>query len=715
MTSDQYKWSQSTRFDGGIQVQPEVAQPNQVIDASNYWTPLSRCDRRPGIESAVGIAPALASVSPPIIYSAATLFLNGISVSGTQAVSVGDVLVPSGYSPPDPTSGGTPVYQIGFGWGSLPANTWVIVDFQIYTNRGWIGVSGQSDFGGGLHPFFGGKFVTTTASYQLLNFVPPTDWKLDPVTSGLWRLVITGLYNTNTRAFTSSGSAGTVLTALGVTLVGSSYIQTTPITTSVLSNAFRLEYASGTVLETVAALNPPGHHYIRITGNIGMLDDRSAGDSSFDYAAAPPLAVPATVAVIPEFNTAYIAQSNVVYECPYNQTPLIAQVNSDPLIVGPTNIAQATTSIYPSDQIPQLNSFPATNLVVYFHDRLWAAGLAGQPNTIRWGAAASTINGPAYNVWPAASMAQISTAQDNSPITAIAPLADNLVIFKKNSIWLMIDNGVDPLSNLPLFEPRLVVAGVGCLANNSVKAIPGGLMFLAEDGFYLFDGTPNIKRMSDPIKTYINRISPARAPFAQAVNWRTQQCYLCAVSLDGEMNSNNYVFLYDYQSNAWWVWTGWDVQCWYQDDGVGLREEIWFFDRYGRASKLGAGDTDNGTPIQSFLTTHRFGEFDLLARGVCEVRSQSCNQADILAPATLSVITEDILTTEGTDKSVTYPLDGETLWADPPVSGTSTWVPDRRRERKTPFKVTGKWFQIKIKNALQVIMLAAGWSPDSRR
>lgn len=687
MTSDNYKWHQQTRFDGGIQVQPEVAKPDQVIDASNYWTPQSRCDRRPGICTQYGDLIGTSFIASSTAYSGTFT-----SVGNTASFSMSL----------DPTTRLVLLTFAGhvFSAGIVKA----LVSVQVLTARGWVGM---------LTPTISSSITNNIgASPASIAFIPPTD----TVTGLTVRVVITGAI-TNTNTFLS---AGTVFSTPPVGGGGGTQIATYGPDTIytgalVFNNAIKAQYASGTWTITADIRGQTSNNFLNLHSMTNFNGAITPFTLAVNLGQVGPNFNPASVSVVPEFNTAYIALANRVYEFPYNQTPTIAQVNSDPLIVGPTDIAAATTSIYPSDQIPQLPNFPSANLIVYFRDRLWAAGLQGQPATIRWGAAASTGNGPAYNVWPSASFVQLSTAQDNSPITAIAALADNLVVFKKNSIWLMIDRGTDA-NGLALFEPRLVVAGVGCLAHNSVRAIFGkGLVFLAEDGFYLFDGTPNVKCLSDPIKTFVTQISPARAPFAQAVNWRRQQVYLCAVSLNGEMNSNNFVFCYDYQADAWWVWQGWDVQCWYQDDGVGLKEEIWFFDRYGRASKLEGGDTDNGTPISSYLTTHRFGEFDIVSTAIDEVRLQSSNQADVLAPVTVGVITEDIQTIEGKDKSVAIPLDGETLWADPPVSGVSTWVPDRRRERKKTFKVTGKWVQMTVKNALQVIMLACGYLPDSRR
>ena len=704
MTSENLKFVQQTFYNGGIQAQPEEAKPNQVLDASNYWTPLSRCDRRPGIGTLIALQGAVfgGGTSNNLVMSIASANI-GATCTGTSSTFTPG----AGYC-------GIQISLSGFFTGNIAVNaaySQVIVAWQVYTTRGWVGTTGFTDVDAARWPLEVLPLTANTAVATTLNIALPNDTKLEPGTNALIRFVITGAVTAG-GAFVSVG--GPVLTTFTNTTNTAPFLTLAASTQQAFRGAHRSQMASGVWPTLVRATASATQHFLIISAANNFNSDKAIKTTTFTLPTNQIQGPPSTTAVIPAFNTSYVAVDHTIYEFPYNQQASVAQVNQDPLIVGPTNIAAGTTSIYPSDQIPQMNTFPAANLIIYFKDRLWCADILGQPQTIQWAAAVDSVNGPSYNVWPSASQALLSDARDNSPITSIAALADNLVVFKKNSIWLMIDQGTD-LNNLAIYEPRLVVAGVGCLAHNSVRAIPGGLVFLAEDGFYLFDGTPNIKRISDPVKNYISRISPARAPFAQAINWRTQQYYLCATSLDGEMNSNNYVFCYDYQSGAWWMWTGWDVQCWYQDDGVGLKEEVWFFDRYGRASKLMAGDTDNGTPITCYLLTERFGEFDILSKDIREVRIQSSNQADVLAPITIDVVTDDIMTTEGANHAVNLPLDGETLWSDPPVSGTSTWATERRRERKIPVRVTGKWFQVKVKNALQVIFLACGYLPDSRR
>jgi hypothetical protein len=291
----------------------------------------------------------------------------------------------------------------------------------------------------------------------------------------------------------------------------------------------------------------------------------------------------------------------------------------------------------------------------------------------------------------------------------MAGLGDNLVVFKQNSIWQLIYNGLDDL-DLPTFVPQLVVAGVGCLAANSIQQVNGRLMFLAEDGFYAFDGTPNIKKMSENVNATVQRINPARQPFATAINWRTRYAYMCAVSLD-ESETNNAVFIYDYKHQAWWIWDGWDdINCWFQIDGVGLQENIYYADGFGRLYQLERGDTDNGAPIDNYVLTTRFGRNEVVWKSARDVRIRGQN-IDGTLPYTL--YSDDRQLGVPTKNAI---MDSQLeTQADPPPPDGCDNVEIRGRERKLPQRLLGEWFQLKVEDFRKLDGIDIGYLPESRR
>lgn len=393
---------------------------------------------------------------------------------------------------------------------------------------------------------------------------------------------------------------------------------------------------------------------------------------------------------------------------------ILSTVNQDPALTGPTDTSQGQIGIWPRDTVPQLQAVPAANIIVYWKNTLFAADIFGDSQAIRW---TTDVSSGGWNIWPEISRTVLSTSEDNSGITAVTAMGDNLVIFKKNSIWLLIDNGVDE-NNIVNFEPRRVVTGVGTLSHQSVQAVPQGLMFMAEDGFYIFDGTPNIKRVSDDILRLFDKITPVGKVLANATSWRTKHYYLCATQIhsiaptdDANDPANNVVFAYNYQSGAWECWDGWQVTCWYQEDGLGLQENLWYFDRRGRGYKLGIGSTDDGEQFETMALTNRFGEDEMMSKTAREIRVGVLNNN---GPIQTNVIYDDI--DDFYYKPITVPLTAETQYSAEPPYNTSAYAPQRRRERKipTPF-VTGKWHQVELKNFNELYSISLGVENKSNR
>ena len=722
------------------------------------------------------VVESAAGVRTPITQTAPTTTLGAVSVGGSIVMFFNATAATA-------NTGG--LFSVWIPMTTVNTNNTTYALEILTSTRGWVGVEVQG------YPYLFGDTSKLSGGfyYQYFFFNAPKDAATNGAayygTSSagapgfLVRFRVMGVATSSGTAFHTNG--------IGPSNGPTPFIQNLSNQQVVNNGFYRLQYASGTKVLGISTsdysttLNPgivaTAPPYVTYSERNGLFYEPQinytggfAGQYNGDYSflfAQKYRAYPPSVTVLPEFNTAFSAYQNTIVEHPFaatfpptgtGQGPAygaqvanpywvsgatanagpngaanfvganVAQVTTDQSLVGPSSIIPVPP--YANDIVALDSQFPAANLIIYFKNRLFAAGIVGRPATIKWSgdAGVSGVASTGAYVWPSTSETTLSSAKDNSEITALASLGDNLVVFKKDSIWQLVLSGQDlSQGGIATFEAQLVVAGVGCLAHASVQPVMGKLMFLSEDGFYVYDGTPNIKRVSDPIRNTIEYINPGRAPFAQAVVWRSKAYYLCAVGVDGSSDSNNTVLAYDYQQDAWWIWSGWDVQCWFQNTGVGFREEIWYFDRYGRAYKLGWGSSDNGTPIQTTLTTQRFGQNDILTKDVREVRIRGQNNN---GPVTFDVISDDITSLSGA--AVTMPLmteaqyqntlstavtitQGTNLVNTGPAYGVA-YAPDRRRERKHgTVGVTAKWFQLKIYNALKIIGIDFGYLPDSRR
>lgn len=706
MTSEKAQWTTQTTFDGGIQQQPEVATKNSVLDALNVWTPFSRAERRPGYSSLPGL---VQGIVPGRVSGTWTFFAPNGSIISTGSL-LSTITVPSPLNAgsrlvlvlPE-TISGNPLnglrYTSNPSGGFPPFPSFFFSILGVETSRGTI-ILDTPGYPSGL----------TGAVY--INFVLPPDVTVD----GSGNITLT-FFLTNTFTSTPDIYPDAYTTASNVSLIAS---------------AHKIEYNGGTRYLLFQVLSNNRYGFTQSTSLInsnGLAQIKNVGGSS---------EFPPQIAVVPEFDESYFVFGGTTIKItlgPDSNTTTNAVVAStqDGTIVG-----------VPPTQMACYGTFPGGSQIINFRGHLFANGSAqnNQQNILFWnfGNLSETSSGAIVdtsNIWPVTAFSALSDARDNSEITALFPVGDNLGVAKKNSIWLAplvqaatpgaISGGVVTQNAVLVdqFAAQLVVPGVGCLAPGSVQAIPGGILLLAEDAFYLFDGTPSIKPRSYQIQDYVNRINPGRKSYAQAINWRTNRMYFCAVSLDDNSTTNDTVLAYDYQSDGWWVFQGrnksLDIICWLILDGVGFREELWFQDSKGNLNRF-IGDTDYGLPIDSYIVTQRFNEFALLGSDVTEIRTQSINNQQTIVQPSVELIVDDIpvATQHETDpgattKPVTFPLSGEVLWSQPPVSGTSAYAPERRRERKTPVTGSGFWFQAKVSNFMQYIMVAFGFTPNGRR
>ncbi len=88
---------------------------------------------------------------------------------------------------------------------------------------------------------------------------------------------------------------------------------------------------------------------------------------------------------------------------------------------------------------------------------------------------------------------------DGDPITAIKTLKNDLIIYKKDSIWVLSGD------NLYNWTQEARQKGIGCIAPHSIQEVDGVHIFLGEDNIYAFDGS-NLITLGDNIKDLLKNI-----------------------------------------------------------------------------------------------------------------------------------------------------------------------------------------------------------------
>lgn len=610
---------------GGINQQRDLADPLlELADARDVYAPNGRVVQRPGF---VGIgltsfgviaSATLTSVTgastikeDPIDTFATTTTLSSLPVGSRYYVGFTNVIVAADYA-------------IGL---EIDATTWnannVYAYAEYYNGSSWQPLV-MTEFD--TDQLLANKHLTTAGGRCV--FVWPNDMSqvaVNSVTKYWVRLTLQAI----------NGAAGFDADVTGVTPGTIFTIETTDVGLLgifAVQFPFRKRYISRFEDRTNTRYDITNS--LSLYGPAHTDENRELIDGNVDEDVEP-----ATLAVIPHYNEAYTTTGNfrvIVHSAdPKNSDALIAKVEDAEVYVG-------SGKTYDKSVINQLAAWPEAKYITFFRGEMWAANMRGQPYEVRWSAPE-----PTYRVWPTLNV-ELLMENDNSPISGLYGYGEHMTLFKSDSIWKMIDTGTSD-AGLQTYSPIRVSNGIGCVSNSSVQEIRNRLVFLAEDGVYAYNGTAQVEKISDRIQSYIDRITPGRRPYSVAANWKRKSLYLLAVSLDGS-ETNNYVLVFDYKNNSWWVWSNFDVKFWMVDETSSDDESVYFADKRGRVFELGKGDHDHGTAISSYITTHPItgGNNSFL------LRSAEMTCRNTTRSATLEVASDDAPWGDSNNTSATF-------------------------------------------------------------
>lgn len=674
------------KFSGGVNQEDEDASLEECADCLNVWRRRGRTETRPGY---VGVGWHAAAA-----FDAGTLDFRS-EINSLFAAPVAGILdISSMVKDRDRWYAGFTATFHAFQVRVFAANgskTIAQPEYWDGTRWGYLHVTQTNTVGGGYH-------LSQTGG-TLYTFAKPDDWALVTVDSLSRYWIRFNIQGASLDAVTSLDTDD-VLTGIFTTDtdVRGIHVAQFPSTKRYFL-VTRYDSGGG---KAVGVFSGSNLHY--------------GDDTSIAETGASARVAPSTLAVVPQFGEAYLAYDNQV-------TRLVSFPNDtvggdEAATVEDRDFALGEAAPYDKRFVAMLGTWPRASLMASCNGRLWAAGIAGEPFTIRWTAAV-----PYHRVWTSLAFEYLME-NDNSPVTAIHPLGEQLVVFKNDSIWLMVSVGENQATGVEHFIPRRIVSGTGCVAHQSVKAINGELVFLAEGGIYAFNGTPNVRKVTtratetgkcDRLAATMATVAGPYRQFAAAANWKSQNCYMLSFSTGGRANDTTVVW--DYEDNTWWIWDSIDAQHWLVDEGLNDSERLFFGDSNGRIHQFGIGRTDNGAAISSHVTSHRVGARDVTTRAVRSVVATATNDTRSLS---VSVIPND-----GTAVSSTMDMTDATEkdWAAFNWGGAAdddSWTPQRRRQRRSDFKAQADWYQVKVSHStknqrMRLSSVAVGAVPLGRR
>jgi hypothetical protein len=198
--------------------------------------------------------------------------------------------------------------------------------------------------------------------------------------------------------------------------------------------------------------------------------------------------------------------------------------------------------------------------------------------------------------WGGADWISVST-NDGQEIVGITPLSDRLVVFKTRSIYNVFYTGD---ADVPFILPGggKSTSNVGTVANDSIQEVENGLVFLAPDGLYYYDGTGSSK-LSDKVTSTL--LSYSTSSFTKAVSCvsRLKNRYLLALPSTG--SSNDVVLVWDFYNNAFSIYSGMVPSAMETFYVNGRDERLYFSDYSGYDYRLDTGSDDYPLKVRTAI------------------------------------------------------------------------------------------------------------------
>ena len=238
-----------------------------------------------------------------------------------------------------------------------------------------------------------------------------------------------------------------------------------------------------------------------------------------------------------------------------------------------------------------LSDVHAAYLELYYN-RLFAAGDAAHPSRLYW----SQAPGGARSIedWSSAEESEnvsgghVEIGADSDPITGLVALSNQLVIFKRDSVYRLLGDRPDNYRILPLN------AAMRQPVHTSIVRYGDALYFLTDGGMYCYDGQ-SVRRQGDSDKA---RTFLLLANMEKCVSATCRDKLYFAVREHTESGANDAVLVYDLTRGTYMVRRGFlarDLSC--------AGGTLYLADGGGHVCRFGEGDTYAGAAIEAYWNT----------------------------------------------------------------------------------------------------------------
>ena len=235
----------------------------------------------------------------------------------------------------------------------------------------------------------------------------------------------------------------------------------------------------------------------------------------------------------------------------------------------------------------QLSDRP-TRLIELYYSRLFAAGDAAYPSRLYWSAAPgddrSVEDWSSVETSADVSGGHVEVGTDSDPITGLAALSNQLLVFKRDSLYRLLG---DRPSNFRIYPVNTVMAQPlhsACVRCGDV------LYFLTKTGLYYYDGQTVQRTMdADRVRTLLQDADLSRCEGAAAGD----KLYF-SLRIGADAGVNNAILVYDRNRRSYMLRDGFLVRAMCADGG-----RLYLIDGDGYICRFEEGETYAGREIDA--------------------------------------------------------------------------------------------------------------------
>ncbi len=238
-----------------------------------------------------------------------------------------------------------------------------------------------------------------------------------------------------------------------------------------------------------------------------------------------------------------------------------------------------------------LSDLPVNFIELYFN-RLFAAGNPAFPCRLYWSKAPGDTR--TLEDWSSADESEnvsgghVEVGTDSDPITGLVALSNQLLIFKRDSLYRLLG---DRPANYRICP---VNAAMRQPVHTAMARYGDALYFLTDGGMYYYDGqTVHRLQNADKVRAFLNA---ADLTMTQAAACKDKLYF--AVKEHGSSPCNDALLVYDPGQGSYMVRRGFLVRGLYAVAGV-----LYIIDGNGRVCRFNEGETYDGVRIEAYWKT----------------------------------------------------------------------------------------------------------------